>query len=110
EGTYSFNNGDVVAKRVDLLSEFDIVYMKRFGARVSGTAWYDGAYSGESRSNPNPPLVNIPSYVNHQYSPTTKRFYRGGSGELLDAFVFGGMDLGDVPVQAKAGRHTVYWG
>src|SRR5207249_6993201 len=30
--------------------------------------------------------------------------------ELMDAFVFGGMDLGDVPVQAKAGRHTVYWG
>ena len=29
---------------------------------------------------------------------------------MLDAFVFGGVDLGDVPVQAKLGRHTVYWG
>jgi hypothetical protein len=28
----------------------------------------------------------------------------------MDAFVFGGVDLGDVPVQAKLGRHTVYWG
>jgi hypothetical protein len=110
EGTYSFDKGDFVAKRFDLLSEFDIVYKKRFGARVSATAWYDGAYGGTSRSNPNAPLANIPSYVGKQYSNTTKRLYRGGTGELMDAFVFGGVDLGDVPVQAKLGRHTVYWG
>jgi hypothetical protein len=29
---------------------------------------------------------------------------------VLDAFVFGGFDAGDVPVQAKLGRHTLYWG
>jgi hypothetical protein len=110
EGTYSFDRGDLVAKRFDLLSEFDLVYKKRFGVRVSGTAWYDDAYSSASKSNPNAPLVNIPSYVNRQYSSTTKRLYRGGSGELMDAFVFGGVDLGDVPVRAKLGRHTVYWG
>ena len=58
---------------------------------------------------PNPPLVGIPSYVGNQYSSTIKRLY-GQGGELLDAFVFGGVDLGDVPVQAKLGRHTIYWG
>lgn len=110
EGTYSFDKGDFVAKRFDLLSEFDVVYQKRFGARLSATAWYDGAYSGSSRSNPNAPLVNIPSYVGNQYSSEVKRLYRGGSGEIMDAFVFGRVDLGDVPVQAKLGRHTVYWG
>jgi hypothetical protein len=110
EGTYSFDNGDLVAERFDLLSEFDVVYKKRFGGRLSGAAWYDGAYTGTSHSNPNPPLVAIPSYIGNQYSSTTKRLYRGGSGEILDAFVFGGVDIGDVPVQAKLGRHTVYWG
>lgn len=110
EGDYSFDKGQAVAKRIDLLSEFDIVYKKRFGARASAAAWYDGAYSGSSQSNPNAPLTNIPSYVGKQYSPTVKRFYRGGSGEILDAFVFGGVDVGEVPVQAKLGRHTVYWG
>jgi hypothetical protein len=92
------------------LSEFDVVYMKRFGGRVSATAWYDGAYGDTSRSNPNPPLSNIPSYTGNQYSSTTKRLYRGGTGEIMDAFVFGGVDLGEVPVQAKLGRHTTYWG
>jgi hypothetical protein len=110
EGDYLFNNGDFVAKRLDLLSEFDVVYKRRFGARVSGAAWYDAAYSGQSKSNPNPPLVNIPSYVGNQFSSTTKRFYEGPSGEILDAFVFGGADLGNVPVNAKLGRHTIYWG
>ena len=46
EGTWSFDRGDAVAQRADLLSEFDVVYRKRFGARVSAAAWVDGAYSG----------------------------------------------------------------
>lgn len=53
EGDYSFNKGQMVAKRIDLLSEVDIIYKKSFGARVSGTAWYDGAYGSTSHSNPN---------------------------------------------------------
>lgn len=110
EGDYSFNKGAMVAKRVDLLSELDVVYQKRFGARLSGTAWYDGAYGNASRSNPNAPLSQIPSYVNNQYSDYTKRLYRGASGELLDAFVFGRFDLGNVPASVKLGRHTLYWG
>uniref|UniRef100_UPI0037852FCC DUF1302 domain-containing protein n=1 Tax=Aquabacterium sp. TaxID=1872578 RepID=UPI0037852FCC len=110
EGTYSFDKGDAVAQRVDLLSELDLVYNKRHGLRVSATAWYDGAYSGASHSNPNAPLTNIPSYVGKQYSSTTRRLYRGGTGEILDAFVFGAVDLGEVPVNLKLGRHTVYWG
>lgn len=110
EGDYSFDKGDAVAKRFDLLSEIDLIYKKRYGARLSATAWYDAAYGDKSKSNPNAPLVNIPSYVGNNYSATTKRLYRGGSGELMDAFVFGAVDLGDVPVQAKLGRHTLYWG
>lgn len=108
EGTYSFDRGDMVAERLDLLSEFDLVYRKRHGLRVSATAWYDGAYSGNSRSNP--ALASAASYTGNQYSATVKRLYRGGSGEIMDAFVFTGFDLGEVPVSAKLGRHTVYWG
>jgi len=110
EGDYSFDKNDAIAKRFDLLSEFDLIYKKRYGLRVSGAAWYDFAYdSGTSKSNPNAPLVNIPSYVGNQYSSTVKRLYRDGA-EVLDAFIFGGVDLGAVPVQAKLGRHTIYWG
>jgi hypothetical protein len=111
EGTYSFDKGDAIAERLDLLSELDLVYKKQYGLRVSAAGWGDAAYgSGKSQSNPNPPLVNIPSYVGHNYSDYIDRFYRGPSGEILDAFVFGGTDIAGVPVKAKLGRHTVYWG
>ena len=110
EGTYSFDKNDIVANRFDLLSELDFIWKKNYGFRVSGAAWWDGAYDGASRSNPNAPLVNIPSYVNRQYSSYINRLYQGGSGELLDAFVFAGFDVGNVPVSLKAGRHTLYWG
>lgn len=110
EGTYSFDKGDMVAKRLDLLSEFDLVFKKRSGLRISAAAWYDGAYGDTSRSNPNAPLSAIPSYVGNRYSDTIKRLYHGGTGEILDAFLFTGFDVGDSPVSVKFGRHTVYWG
>jgi hypothetical protein len=110
EGTYSFDKGDMVAQRLDLLSEFDVIYKKRSGLRVSATAWYDAAYGSTSRSNPNPPLSAIPSYVDNEYSPLVQRLYHGGTGEILDAFVFAGFDVGSAPVSMKLGRHTIYWG
>ncbi|MDM4764461.1 DUF1302 domain-containing protein [Pelomonas sp. SE-A7] len=110
EGTFSFDKGEAVAKRVDLLSEFDLVWKKRYGVRVSATAWRDYAYDQASRTNPNAPFSAIPSYTGKTYSPLIQRLYRGGSGEFMDAFVFGGFDAGEVPVQLKLGRHTVYWG
>ncbi|CAM3999737.1 DUF1302 domain-containing protein [Roseateles saccharophilus] len=110
EGDYSFDKGDMVAKRLDLLSEFDVVYKKRSGVRLSAAAWGDAAYGSSSRSNPNAPFAAIPSYVGNQYSSTIKRLYRGGTGEILDAFAFTGFDAGDVPVSVKLGRHSVYWG
>jgi hypothetical protein len=108
EGDYLFDKGDLVANRFDLLSELDGIYKKRYGFRVSGAAWYDAAYSGESKSNPN--LVPFASYVGNQYTEYTKDLYKGPDAELLDAFVFAGLDLGSVPVQVKVGRHSLYWG
>jgi len=110
EGTYSFDRGDAVANRLDLLSELDFVYKQAYGFRVSGAGWYDAAYGDNSKTNPNPPFPNIPSYINKTYTPYTKRYYSGPSGELLDAFVFGKFDLGPVPTTVKAGRHSLYWG
>jgi hypothetical protein len=110
EGDYSFDKGEAVAKRIDLLSELDVVWKKRHGFRLSGAGWFDDAYGNTSSGNPNAPLAGIPSYVNHEYSPLVKRLYHGPSGEILDAFAFTGFDAGEVPVQVKAGRHTLYWG
>jgi Protein of unknown function (DUF1302) len=103
-----FKRGDIATNRLDVLSEFDVVYRKASGLRVSAALWYDQAYHNhEVKFNP----VNGGSaYVGNTYTRFTKRWNEGASGEFLDAFVFGKADLGGVPVNVKVGQHTIYWG
>ena len=111
EGTYSFDQGDAVATRLDLLSELDFIYKKRYGFRVSAARL---VRRGLRRHEPHA-IRTCRSATSRATSTsstatTTKRYYHGPSGELLDAFVFGTFDAGDVPVSMKAGRHSLYWG
>ena len=94
--------GDMVTDRIDVLSEFDFVYQKHTGFRLSAAGWYDNVYSGNSA----PKTV----YPGGKWPDEIKRYYAGPSGEWLDAFVFTKFDLGDVPVNVKLGQHTIYWG
>jgi hypothetical protein len=110
-----FKRGDVVTNRLDVLSEFDLVYKKASGLRVSAAAWYDNAYRSDAvKTNPAYTFPGVgdtsTAYPNNTYTHYTKRWNRGPSGELLDAFVFTKFDLGSVPVSAKLGQHTIYWG
>ena len=110
ESDYRFSKrGDIVTNRVDLLSELEVDYKQAYGFRVSGTAWYDHAYR-DSTVRQNPALANLPSsYFNNRYSRLTKRFYRG-SGEFLDAFVYGNFTVAGEPLSVRVGKHSLYWG
>jgi hypothetical protein len=109
ESDNKFDRGDVVNNRVDLLSEFDLVYKSRMGLRVSGAAWYDQGYHDDTVKT-GPGLDARGSYDNNRYSSFTKRFYKGPSGEFLDAFVFGNFDIGSTTLRLKAGKHSIFWG
>ena len=111
DGDRNFSNGSLVANRLDVLSEFDVVWQKKYGMRVSAAGWYDQAYSsldGTNTASANTLVNGLP--VAGALSPYTKRYGKGLSGEWLDAFVFGNFDVAGVPVNVKAGQHTVYWG
>ena len=111
DGDRNFKRHSMVTNRLDLLSEFDVVYKKRFGVRVSAASWYDQAYSGSFDNNS---VAKSNRMVNGQpalgLSDYARRYYRGPSGEWLDAFVFGSFDVGSMPMTVRAGRHNVYWG
>lgn len=115
-GSLNNNDGDrnfdktVVSNRLDLLSEFDFVYRKDNGFRVSGAAWGDDAYNHLDKHSADGSNHLVDGAPATGLSRTTKRYNRGVSGELLDAFAFTKVDLGDSPLYLKAGRHTVYWG
>lgn len=104
---YKFDKGEMVTNRLDLLSELDMIYKDRYGFRLSGAAWYDAAYNDNVKGNPI--YGGASAYPNGEYTSDVKRAYMH-SGELLDAFVFGRFDIGNVPLNVKAGRHTLYWG
>jgi hypothetical protein len=111
-GEYRAKQWDLTTNRLDMLLELDLAWRRRYGARVSGAAWYDQAYrDGTAAQSPDVAARGIPSaYLNGQYSQYTLDRYRGPYAELLDAFVFGRIDAGPVPVAVKAGRHVLYWG
>ncbi|WP_083684347.1 DUF1302 domain-containing protein [Massilia putida] len=109
EGDFKFDKGQLVANRLDLFSEMDIVYKRDFGARISAAAWYDHAYRNDT-VNTNPALNSPSSYIGNKYSSFTDRYYHGPSGELLDAFAFGNFDVAGMPVAVKTGRLSTYWG
>ncbi|WP_076594211.1 DUF1302 domain-containing protein [Herminiimonas arsenitoxidans] len=101
-------SGDMMANRLDILSEFDFTYKGKYGFRVSAAGWADGAYG--SRSWPNPALGLPSNYRGGEYNGYAKRYVVGPSAEFLDAFVFGRFDLGSTSLNVKAGQHNVYWG
>jgi hypothetical protein len=112
-----YKSGDLVTNRVDILTEFDFIYKKDSGFRVSAASWYDAVYQGHApQGGPDTTAIGVPGttgqniFPGGRYPDETQRYYGGPSGEILDAFVFTKFDLGDVPVNVKLGKHNIYWG
>lgn len=106
DGDRNFNRG-VISNRVDLLSEFDISY-RDFGARVSGAAWYDSVYH-QTNDNNSPNSANAASVPFNQFTRATKNLM-GQDAEILDAFIYGKGDVGDLPASFRIGRHALLYG
>jgi len=107
-GDMSFKKG-LINNRIDLLSELDASY-QGFGARVSGAAWYDQVYRESSNDYPAagyPP--NTLSTPNGQFTEATRKLM-GKKAEFSDAFIYGGVNLGESKLSVRAGRHTLLFG
>ena len=111
DGDRNFNRRSAVANRGDLLSEMDLVVDKKWGFRASGAAWVDAVYNSldsTSTATANTLVNGVPTAG--ALSDHTRRFAKGLSGELLDAFAFVNGEIGDMPANVRVGRHTVFWG
>jgi hypothetical protein len=103
------SNLGIVSARVDVFSEFDVIYQEDFGFRVSASAWYDYAYKDSDHPSDRRYTWASPSVDPGEYNDETEDLHYFG-GELLDAFVFGNWEIGDTALGVRAGRHTIYWG
>ncbi len=109
QSDYKFPNaGDMWKKRIDVLSEFDVVFRDNYGFRVSAAGWYDAAYDNHNYGS-NPNLFAFRSRTDG-FDSYTKRYYNGPSGELLDAFAFGNFNPGGHNLSMKVGQYSLVWG
>lgn len=105
-GDDNFRNKGIVSKRLDLLSELDVVYRKDLGLRVSAAAWYDASYSGSTAATD----VANGQAVYNQFSSAT-RDLAGRKAEVLDAFIFGALPLDNGnKATGRLGRHALQYG
>jgi hypothetical protein len=109
DGDRNFDRGRVFT-RIDWFTEFDVIWKRQLGFRVSAAGWWDPAYDRLNNSSTQTsnhlvfgrPALGLPAY--------TERYAEGPSGEFLDVFGFGKFDIGDIPVNVKLGQTTVFWG
>jgi hypothetical protein len=105
-GDDNFRQAGLVSKRMDLLSEFDAVYRQDFGLRISGAAWYDGAYRGTTEATD---AVNGQTPSNA--FPSGTRALAGHKAEVLDTFVFGSWNFDDGRrLSVRLGQHALQYG
>jgi hypothetical protein len=111
DATLSVDRSDLglVSTRLDVLSEFDVIWKRDFGFRISGSAWYDYAYKDSDHPKDRRKTWASPSVKPGEYNDEAEDLHYFG-GEILDAFVFGNWYIGDTSLGVRAGRHTIYWG
>ncbi len=106
-GDQNFQKRGFISERLDLLSEFDAVYRRDSGLRISAAGWYDAAYHRHTDA-PNDPVNGQTPYNEF---PSYTRKIAGNKVDLLDAFVFGSASLGNAgKVTGRLGQHTILYG
>ena len=106
-GDQNFQNKGLKSARVDLLSEFDAVWRRDFGLRVSAAAWYDDMLHRKTQADNDPTIGQNPY---NEFPSHTKKI-AGEKAEVLDAFVFGGWRFDNgMKLTTRAGRHALQYG
>jgi hypothetical protein len=108
DGNLNFRRGDVVSAPITLLSDLELRYRNQFGGFVRARGWYDAHLNHAGV---------VHGHVPNRYVPGAKLddsdFYSASkfSGiELLDAFVYGNVDLGERRLAVRLGQQTLNWG
>ena len=106
-GDQNFQKKGLVSARLDLLTEFDAIWRRDFGLRLSAAGWYDDKLHGTTQADNDPTIGQTP----YNEFPARTRKYAGEKAELLDAFIFGGWRFGNgMKLNAKLGRHALQYG
>ncbi len=111
DGNRNFDTG-LVSEVYKVTSDLALNY-QNYGLFVRGTGHYDtqimdkrNDYYGLSDSLGRPSQA----YPHDDRFTDESRDVAGHNVELLDAYLFGNWDIGDMPLSAKVGRQVISWG
>lgn len=107
DGTQNFKQGDTFSRTLKGFHELSLDY-RNFGARISGKYWADFELMNGKRGHGN----TINGYSsNDQLDDSGFNDYAKFSGaEILDAYVYGYFDVGNMPLDVRVGRQVINWG
>jgi len=107
DGNINYAKGDSISQIFKGLTEFQIS-KDNFGAVVKVKYWYDTLLKNKTVPHGHGPNNYLPNTkVNDENFEDFTKF----SGiELLDAYVWGQFELGEVPVDLRLGRQVISWG
>ena len=106
DGDRNFHGG-LISNRGDLISEIDLTYGS-WGVRGSVEGWLDTIYNQRTGNNSPYTNNNITTSYLHFTNGTQEIFFR--NAQLLDAFGFGKMSLGNGSLSFRGGQFAQFWG
>ena len=107
DGNLNYDKGDMVSSVVKGVHDLSIDGGD-FGAFVRFKYWYDDVIKNQEVAHGHTATNYTPDVT--LYNDGLDDFSTGSGFELLDAFVYGYFDLGDMPVNVRLGRQVLSWG
>ncbi|MEM9045949.1 MAG: DUF1302 family protein, partial [Pseudomonadota bacterium] len=108
DGNLNFDKGDVVSAPITVVADAEFNYRDDVGFFIRGKGVYDAALENRNVPFGHSPNGFVPNTgLNDENFNTLAQF---ATVAVLDAFVFGDVVVGDVPIDLRAGRQVVSWG
>ncbi|MGK2740954.1 DUF1302 domain-containing protein [Tepidicaulis sp. LMO-SS28] len=107
DGNINFDQWDLTSASVKVVSDIEFTY-KNFGAFTRVKAFYDYVITeraGREGGSDRFPLRPISDDLRGDDAENA-----GRSIDLLDAFVYGNFDIGNVPTTLRIGKQVINWG
>jgi hypothetical protein len=100
DGNWNFDKGDTYTKRVKGTSELFLSY-ENYGGFIRGKYWYDFELKDEHMARDD---------VGQQRQLNEKADGNASGAELLDAYVWGDFEVGELPLSVRVGNQVLSWG
>jgi len=106
DGDRNFRAGSLINNRATALAELQF-HWGNYGLVASGDAFYDQVYH-HPNDNDSPDTNNTD--LPHTHWTPAARYYDGQRFRLLDAYLYGDWNFGDVGIDLRVGQQLVAWG